>query len=79
MEPIKPVSNISATTNNPPNTKDRPPHVPLAETATVPDIPSSTHEFFALLQAGMSYELVNWLAKRLQFVAEQLVQEHKNR
>ena len=35
VEPIKPESNISATTNNPPNTKDRPPHVPLAEIAPV--------------------------------------------
>ena len=37
------------------------------------------HELAALLQAGTSYELVDWLAKRLQFAAEQLPQEHKDR
>ena len=32
-----------------------------------------------MLQAGTSYELVDWLSKQLQFAAEQLAQEHRDR
>ena len=53
------------------------PTVPLDDILAFTDIPPVAHEFAALLQAGTSYELVDWLAKRLQFAAEQLAQEHK--
>ena len=55
------------------------PTVPLDDILAFTDIPPVAHEFAALLQAGTSYELVDWLAKRLQFAAEQLPQEHKDR
>ena len=43
------------------------------------DIPAATHELAAILQFGTSYELVDWLAKRLTEVSEWLAQEHKDR
>ena len=48
------------------------PTVPLDDILAFTDIPPVAHEFAALLQAGTSYELVDWLAKRLQFAVEQL-------
>ena len=43
------------------------------------EIPLVAHEFATLLQFGTSYELVNWLAKRLQHASNMLTQEHKDR
>ena len=43
------------------------------------EIPPAAHEFAALLQFGTSYELVDWLAKRLQHVSDLIAQEHKDR
>ena len=40
------------------------------------NIPAATHELATMLQFGTSYELVEWLAKRLQEVSERMVQEH---
>ena len=45
--------------------------IPLNKIFAFLDIPPAAYEFAALLQAVMSYELVDWLAKRLQFIAEQ--------
>ena len=42
------------------------------------DIPAATHELAAILQFGTSYELVEWLARRLQEVSERMAQEHKD-
>ena len=67
------MSNVEATTSNPPDPEERPPPVPLAQIAAFPDISPVAHEFAALLEVVTSYELVNWLAKRLQFAADQLV------
>ena len=44
-----------------------------------PDTPPVVHEIAAILRFGTSYELIDSLAKRLQFTLEQLVQEHKDR
>ena len=52
------------------------PLVPVDEIYAFHDIPPAAHEFAALLQVGTAYELVAWLAKRLQFTAEQLAQEN---
>mgnify|MGYP000155537744 CR=1 FL=1 len=57
--------------------EEQTPIVALDEVFAFPDIPPVAHEFVAMLQAGTSYELVDWLAKRLQLAAEQLAQEHK--
>ena len=43
------------------------------------DIPTATHELVTILQFGTSYELVDWLAKRLAKVSERLAQEHRDR
>ena len=43
------------------------------------DIPAATHELAAIMQFGTSYELVEWLAKRLTEVSARLAQEHKDR
>ena len=72
------MSNVETITSNPPDIEEHPPPIPLAEIATFPGIPPASHEFTALLQAGTSYKLVDWLAKRLQFAAAQLAQEHKD-
>ena len=48
------------------------------EVLGLPDIQPATHEFATLLQFGTSYELVDWLAKQLQFSSELLEQEHKD-
>ena len=42
------------------------------------DIPAAAHELAAILQFGTSYELVEWLAKRLQEVSERMAQEHRD-
>ena len=38
----------------------------------LPEVPPAAHEFAALLQFGKSYELVDWLAKRLQYATDLL-------
>ena len=43
------------------------------------EMPSAVHELVAILQFGTSYELVEWLAHRLQEVSERMAQEHKDR
>ena len=43
------------------------------------DIPPAAHELAAILQFGTSYELVEWLARRLTEVSERLAQEHHDR
>ena len=50
-----------------------------SEVLSMPNIPPTAHEFATLLQFGTSYELVDWLAKHLQFASYQLAQEHKDR
>ena len=42
------------------------------------DIPPAAHELAAILQFGTSYELVEWLARRLQEVSERMAQEQKD-
>ena len=42
------------------------------------DIPPIAHELAAILQFGTSYELVEWLARRLQEVSERMAQEHRD-
>ena len=42
------------------------------------NIPAATHELATMLQFGTSYELVEWLAKRLQEVSERMAQEHRD-
>ena len=44
----------------------------------IPDIPLVAHEIVAILCFGTTYELVDYLAKRLQFASNQLTQEHKD-
>ena len=46
---------------------------------SMPDTPPVVHEITAILRFGTSYELVDWLAKHLQFASEQLAQEHKDK
>ena len=43
------------------------------------DIPPAAHELAAILQFGTSYELVEWLARRLTEVSARLAQEHHDR
>ena len=50
----------------------------VSEALGFSDIPASAHELTAILQFGTSYELVEWLARRLQEVSERLAQEHKD-
>ena len=38
----------------------------------LPEIPPAAHEFAALLQFSPSYELVDWLTKRLHHTSEML-------
>ena len=40
------------------------------------DIPPAAHELATIVQFGTSYELVEWLARRLQEVSERMAQEH---
>ena len=69
---VEPASTDKATASNTTTIEERTPTVPLDEVLAFPDIHPSAHEFVALLQASTSYELVDWLAKRLQFAVEQL-------
>ena len=50
----------------------------VREATTFPEIPPATHELAAILQFGTSYELVEWLARRLQEVSERMAQEHRD-
>ena len=43
------------------------------------ELPLAAHELAATLQFSISYELVEWLAQRLQEISEWLAQEHKDR
>ena len=38
----------------------------------IPDIPPTAHEIATILCFGISYKLVDWLAKRMQFASNQL-------
>ena len=42
------------------------------------DIPPTTNELAAILQFGTSYELIEWLARRLHEVLERMAQEHRD-
>mgnify|MGYP006872755391 CR=1 FL=1 len=42
------------------------------------DIRAVAHELATILQFGTSYELVEWLARRLQEVSERMAQEHRD-
>ena len=42
------------------------------------EIPPAAHELAAILQFGTSYELVEWLAKRLLEVSDRMAQEHRD-
>ena len=55
--------------------------VPLARSTRIfATTPPVVHEIVATISwFGTSFELVEWLAKRLQFASEQLAQEHKDR
>ena len=50
----------------------------VREAIAFSDIPPATHELAAILQFGTSYELVEWLAHRLQEVSERMAQEHRD-
>ena len=50
----------------------------MREAVGFADIPPAAHELAAILQFGTSYELVEWLARRLQEVSERMVQEHQD-
>ena len=49
------------------------------EALGLPELPPVAHEMVAIMQFGTSYELVEWLAQRLQEISEWLAQEHKDR
>ena len=51
---------------------------PVREATAFPEIPPVAHELATILQFGTSYELVEWLAKRLQEVSERMAQEHRD-
>ena len=42
------------------------------------ELPPASHELAVILQFGTSYELVEWLAQRLQYVSDMLAQEYKD-
>ena len=50
----------------------------VREATAFPEIPPATHELVAILQFGTSYELVEWLARRLQEVSDRMAQEHQD-
>ena len=50
----------------------------LKEILNRPDFPEAAYELAAILQFGTSYELVEWLARRLQEVSGRLEQKHKD-
>ena len=50
----------------------------VREATTFPEIPLAAHELAAILQFGTSYELVEWLARRLQEVSDRMAQEHQD-
>ena len=50
----------------------------VREATAFPEIPLAAHELIAILQLGISYELVEWLARRLQEVSERMAQEHRD-
>ena len=51
---------------------------PIREATAFPEIPPAAHELAAILQLGTSYELVEWLARRLHEVFERMAQEHRD-
>ena len=50
----------------------------VREASAFPKIPPTSHELTAILQFGTTYELVEWLARRLQEVSERTAQEHQD-
>ena len=50
----------------------------MREASAFPEIPLPAHELAVILQFGTSYELVEWLAKRLQEVSETMALEHRD-
>ena len=51
----------------------------LKDILSRPETSPVVHVMAAILRCSTSYELVEWLAKRLQFVLEQFAEEHKDR
>ena len=51
----------------------------LDEVLGLPELLVAVHEFATILQFGTSFELVEWLAHRLQYASDMLAQEHKDR
>ena len=51
---------------------------PVREATAFPEIPPTAHELAAILQFRTTYELVEWLARRLQEVSERMAQEHRD-
>ena len=50
----------------------------VREATTFPEIPPAADELAIILQFGTSYELVQWLARRLQEVSARMAQEHQD-
>ena len=50
----------------------------VREAASFSNIPPTAHELAAILQFGTSYELVEWLARKLQEVSERMAHEHRD-
>ena len=48
------------------------------EVIGIPNIPPTAHVIATILRFRTTYELVDWLAKRLLFSSYQMVQEHKD-
>ena len=59
--------------------RGQPSKITTQATLRFSDIPAAAHELAAIMQFGTSYELVEWLAKRLMEVSDRLAQEHKDR
>ena len=52
--------------------------MPVREATAFPEIPPAAHELAVILQFGTSYELVEWLARRLQEVSDRVAHEHRD-
>ena len=50
----------------------------VREATAFSNIPPVSHELAAILQFSSSYELVEWLARRLHEVSERMAQEHRD-
>ena len=51
---------------------------PVRESKAFPGIPPAAHDLAVILQFRTSYELVEWLARRLQEVSERMASKHRN-